>query len=314
MLVMLLVCLPCTDAAESAFPLKGDDVVVFMGGANVAGMDQSGHLESLLTLAYAGRKLHFRNLGWEADTVYQQPRDFNFPTPSNLLARIGATVIVMGFGQTEALQGPGKISEFAAAYDALIDRATRQTSRILLMTPTPFERPPGQLPDLSRRNADLARYVATIQSIATRRGLQVVDLFASVQAQPSDFAEWTDNGMHLSPRGQARVAALVAKQIVLAGSFSAAQEIAASGAWRDPHLEALRQAVIAKNRLWFDSWRPRNWAFLNGDRIEQPSSRDHRDPKVRWFPAEMERFAPLIYQAEHRIEELAANPTPPPAK
>ena len=48
-----------------------------------------------------------------------------------------------------------------------------------------------------------------------------------------------------------------------------------------------------------------NWAFLGGDRIEQPSSRDHRDPKVRWFPGELEQFGPLIEQAEAMIGELA---------
>ena len=38
-------------------------------------------------------------------------------------------------------------------------------------------------------------------------------------------------------------------------------------------LHALRQLLIAKNRLWFDYWRPQNWAFLAGDRTAQPSSR-----------------------------------------
>ena len=66
--------------------------------------------------------------------------------------------------------------------------------------------------------------------------------------------------------------------------------------------ESLRLAVVAKNRLWFDSWRPMNWAFLGGDRTEQPSSRDHVDPKIRWFPAEMERFGPLVYDAELKVE------------
>lgn len=79
-------------------------------------------------------------------------------------------------------------------------------------------------------------------------------------------------------------------------------------------MEKIRQAVIGKNRLWFDYWRPMNWAFLNGDRTEQPSSRDHRDPKVRWFPGEMERFVPLIYQAETRIEELSAPTANEPQK
>jgi hypothetical protein len=48
-----------------------------------------------------------------------------------------------------------------------------------------------------------------------------------------------------------------------------------------------------------------NWAFLGGDRIEQPSSRDHRDPKIRWFPIEMEQFVSLIREEELNISRLA---------
>lgn len=293
-------------AADRAFPLKREDVVVFLGGANIASMEGSGHLETLLTLASPGQKIHFRNLGWEADTVYQQPRDFNFPPLTNLLARFGATVIVMGFGQAESLQGRDKLGEFSSAYESLIDRVSHQTARIVLVTPVPFERPPGELPDLSRRNIDLAAYASAIQAIGTRRGLPVIDLFAALRDRGSNAPALTGNGMHLSPVGHAIAAEAFTRQLSLNIASHPAQEVNRKGDWRDPRMEKIRQAVIGKNRLWFDYWRPMNWAFLNGDRTEQPSSRDHRDPKVRWFPGEMERFVPLIYQAETRIEELSA--------
>jgi hypothetical protein len=49
-----------------------------------------------------------------------------------------------------------------------------------------------------------------------------------------------------------------------------------------------------------------NWAFLAGDRTEQPSSRDHRDQKIRWFPAEMNQFLPLIETKEREIADQSA--------
>jgi hypothetical protein len=67
----------------------------------------------------------------------------------------------------------------------------------------------------------------------------------------------------------------------------------------------LRAAVIEKDRLWFEFIRPTNWAFLGGDRTDQLSSRDHRDPKIRWFPKEMEQFQPLIAEADRGIDSLA---------
>jgi hypothetical protein len=74
----------------------------------------------------------------------------------------------------------------------------------------------------------------------------------------------------------------------------------------DDPAEKLRQRIAKKNRLWFNYWRVQNWAFLAGDRTEQPSSRDHVDRTKRWFPAEREQFLPLIDAKEEEIWALAA--------
>ena len=88
--------------------------------------------------------------------------------------------------------------------------------------------------------------------------------------------------------------------------FQPVQANPATGGLRPDSAERLRALIRAKNRLWFDFWRPMNWAFLHGDRTEQPSSRDYRDPKVRWFPAEMDRFLPLIEAKEKAIANSLA--------
>jgi hypothetical protein len=67
----------------------------------------------------------------------------------------------------------------------------------------------------------------------------------------------------------------------------------------------IRDLIAAKNRLWFHYYRPQNWAFLAGDRTNQPSSRDHLDPSKRWFPEELERFVPLIDAKDAEIWALA---------
>jgi hypothetical protein len=77
--------------------------------------------------------------------------------------------------------------------------------------------------------------------------------------------------------------------------------------WDAAAVDKVREAVVHKNRLWFRYWRPTNWAFLAGDRTEQPSSRDHRDRSIRWFPKEMEEFVPLIESADAEIRRQAMN-------
>jgi hypothetical protein len=140
---------------------------------------------------------------------------------------------------------------------------------------------------LSAFNTDLAVQAEAIRALAKKRGLLLVDLFSELRGVVQEQPRLTDNGMQLSPRGHAFVAAAFARQLGFGEVAARAGDVSATGVWANPQFENLRAVVMQKNRLWFDYWRPQNWAFLGGDRTSQPSSRDHRDPKVRWFPAEV---------------------------
>ena len=273
-----------------SFSFRTNDVIAFVGGTDVVTAQQSGYLETLLTVYYRTFDLRFRNFGWEGDTVFAQPRDINFPPLEEHLRRAGATMIVFEFCRAEALE-KHPVGEFKGAYSKFIARFTNQTSRFLLVIPPPFERGSELLPDLTQHNLLLAEYAHAIRQL----GYPAIDL--------SRLSSVTENdGLQISPRGHALIAAEFVRQL----GFSGPREPSASGAWADPSLEKVRHAIVAKNRLWFDYWRPQNWAFLGGDRTSVPSSRDHRDPKVRWFPAEMEKFLPLIAAKEREIRLLAS--------
>ena len=295
-----MICLFAATVLCSADPLsfKKDDVVAFVGGADVAAAQHTGHLESLLVAKYPN--VRFRNFGWEGDTVFAQPRDYNFPPLSEHLRKAGATVIVVQFGRTEVFT-PNGTKLFRPAYEKVLNTLASVTPRLVLVTPIPFEKPADSLlPDLSQRNADLREIHTVISEVGRARKLPVVDLFEVLSDPPANF---TEDGLQLTPRGHAHAAMGFAKEIGLAVKIGEPLE---NGAWPDANYEKLRGAVITKNRLWFDYWRPQNWAFLGGDRIEQPSSRDHRDPKIRWFPAEMEKFQGLIAAREAEIASLVA--------
>jgi hypothetical protein len=132
-----------------------------------------------------------------------------------------------------------------------------------------------------------------------------LDLIDATEIAATHF---TSDGIHLTSYGQGAFAKVFAQKIGLEEIVQKAGALQSDGVWANPVFEQLRQQVISKNRLWFNYWRPQNWAFLGGDRTEQPSSRDHRDPKIRWFPEEMKRYTSLISDAETKIEE-AANAT-----
>ena len=283
------------------FTLQKGDVVAFVGGADVAAALESGHLETLLTARFHGLDVRFRNFGWEGDTVHAQPRDVGFPSLRFHLKRAAATVIVIQFGRCESLSGQAGLSDFIRDYGNLLNECAGLTPRLVLVTPPPFERSGGLLPDLSRRNSDLAVYSRAIHKLARERHLPIVDLFSELGGESHREPRLTADGLQLTPRGHALVAAAFVRQLGFVKFAAAAGAPDDNGAWPNVPLERLRHLVVAKNRMWFNYWRPENWAFLGGDRTEQPSSRDYRDPRIRWFPTEMEKFVPMIEAKEREI-------------
>ncbi len=57
-------------ALAAPFKLSKDDVVAFLGGTDMVRAQQSGHLEALLTWSHAKAPPRFRDMAWEADTVF----------------------------------------------------------------------------------------------------------------------------------------------------------------------------------------------------------------------------------------------------
>jgi len=273
------------------FELLPNDVVVFAGGENGRVGQEFGYLETLLALHASGKRVRFRNMAWEGDTVYEQPRPLNFGSWSDHLRRTGASVVVLQFGQVEALEGMAGVERFAAAYDALVGQFAATTKRLVLVSPVPFDR------SLSARNDDLKLYVEAIRKVAAKRECLFVDL--STVAGDG----FTRNGLHLTSAGQWAAARETARQLQIPG-LSDLDSPDAGGAFRRESLEKLRGEIRAKNDLWTASWRPTNWAFLNGDRMEQPSSRDHLDRRVRWFPVEVQQLPALVLREEEKIETL----------
>ena len=287
-------------APAGGLGFQTNDVVVLVGGSSAVAENASGILETALLLAHPRHQLRIRNLAKEGDTVFSRPREVNYPDLAQQVRRTQASVIVVQFGRAEALSGPARPTEFRAAYLGLLEELWQVTPRLVLVTPPPFERGAPPLPDLESRNPVLYAYSEIIRSIARERGLMLWDVAAALKPDANTKARRTVDGLQLSSAGERAVASSVVRQL---GNAPLADVLMRSegGVWSDPRVRDLQAAVVEKNRLWFLYVRPTNWAFLGGDRTEQLSSRDHRDPKIRWFPQEIEQFVPLITEADRRI-------------
>ena len=260
------------------------DVVALAGGTNVVKQFEAGYLETMLTLS-SPSPVYFRDLAWQADTVYRQQRPRNFGTHLDLLERMSATVIIASFGQMEALEGATRLPQFIEAYGKLLDEYEKRTPRIILVSPHRFAKSDNSLlPDLSSHNGSIAAYSEGIRQLADRRGFLYLDL---LQLNPTGLVAPSS---HLNPDGQWVWARLVSEQ--LTGEKAPAR----TGAFAQ-----LRGLVQRKNRFWRQHWRPTNWSFLYGNRQHVPSSKDHRPGKPRWFPEEINAIIPLIEESEAEI-------------
>ena len=284
-------------SAEPVLPAGG--VVALVGGEAMLAAAEAGYLEAEILRELPGRQLRFRCLAWEGDTVFEQRRDLNFPTIESQIDQVAASVVVAQFGEMESLAGESKLGEFVAAYEGLIDRlAAGGKRRVVLVGPLCA---PALSEGQARRHEGKWRiYSAAIRELAERRGL----LFVFPENPRAVDARQGADRLELREQQLAAMARSLAQQ--LSGKVRIERNAEIDVRW-----QALRPAIEAKNRLWFNYWRPQNWAFLNGDRTAQPSSRDHVDPSKRWFPAEMEQFLPLIEKQEREIDALAVKLSTP---
>lgn len=278
-------------------------VVALVGGSQMVAASDAGYLETYYALREKGKGPKFRNLSWEGDTVFARPRPLNYPGLNQQLKSIGATAVLMQFGQMESLAGEAGVEEFENTYEALIQDVRKVVPQVVLLTPTPFsEGGPLDVAAAEARNRNLRLYINAVERIGTRQDLRVIHAVGHDREKPGPWQ--TQDGVQLTPDSQRRLAALIARFDLADRRDSGVAQYTVEPGGKD--VEALREAVIAKNKIWFRYSRPTNWAFLAGDRTDQASSRDHRDRSIRWFPQEMEEFVPLLQAADVEIARRAA--------
>jgi len=278
---------PLPGFVDGKFVLTAEDVVVFVGQENLVRDQKAGELETLLASGFKKKGPRFRPMAWEADTVYQQWRDLHFGSWEEQLNAAGATVVIAQFGQMEALDGVERLAEFTSAYHRLLDQFAMRTSKVVLLSPMPFEKPKAPFaPDLTKRNGEVAAYAEAVREIAKQRGAVFVDLYSGLKDQQERL---TDNGVHLHESGLSSVARLIGKNLVPWVEHS--------------NRDALKEAIVQKNQLWFDCWRPANWSFVYGDRVNQLFGKGGgKEPSLH---GAFERQLKYVEMADQRIHRIA---------
>ncbi len=320
--LLALILLTAAVRAEEPFFKKGD-VIAIVGGEDMVALSEYGYLELLLTRALPDYHLRFRNLAQEGDTVFEQRRDLNFPTWEEALEKIGATVVLCQFGQMESLAGKEKLPEFSAAYEKLLGRLSGGGKRrLVILAPNWIGldvEATGPEHGMSNETygwvMDLQDtflvYIRAVESLAGRLNVKFMGVPGVLPERRKipiqrDYFHLTQLGHYLWAEYIRRIRPWVLPEDKTFVGAKNNGDLLFMEQARNKRRQPLLDLIIAKNRLWFDYWRVQNWAFLAGDRTNQPSSRDYLDPTKRWFPEERERFLPLIEAKEREIDTLAA--------
>lgn len=271
--------------------LPTNEVAVFTGPENIVIEQRSGWIETMLTADFKTAAPRFRHMGWEGDTVYRQSRMQNHGTWLENFDAAGATTIFTMFGQMEALDETKTPADFEAAYARLLEDFAQRTPRIVVISPTPFEKPSSvHIRDNTPRNEIVKRHADIARALAKKHGFAFVDLYTPLAERSADAPKLTRDGIHFMPEAMFEVAGVVAKQLGIAGPTMGD--------------DALRKAIVEKNRIWFDTWRAMNWAFAYGDRTTQPFARGANGAPD--FADGLTEYRPLIARADASIREVAA--------
>jgi hypothetical protein len=256
------------------------DSVVWMGGSEACALYEDGRLEAALLLRGGARRV--RSLAWEGDTVFRQDRPLGFGSLKSQLDRVQAGEVWLMFGRQEALEmGVTGAETFREGLAERVAELKKLGRRVRLVGLAPLEVRGAPFPDLTTQAAAVVAFDKVTAEVAAAAGVEWLAVH-EVWPKPAGAA-FTRDGLTLNALGLQILAGVVAGGTVPDGQDDLVVE------------------VRKKNRLWESYWRPTNWAFLHGDRTAQPSSRDHGDPRQRWFPTEMEGFKGLIETKEQAL-------------
>ena len=273
---------------------KDGDRLVLIGNTVFEREQRYGAFEPRFALALGDMKVSVRNLAWSGDTVFGHARSY-FGPPEEGLQRLGVhlemlkpTVVMLCYGSELAFERLAGLPEFLSGYRSLIDliRAKSPGVRVIVVAPPPLENLPKPLPDLTTENKNLSSLRDAIRKFALVQNASFVDWFELMGGMPKPgiVAEpLTENGVHYTREGYEKLSAKLVEGLGLQ-----TPELPAPG------LESLRSAVIAKDTLFFNRWRPHNETYLFGFRKHEQGQNAKEIPM----------FDPLIADGDKAIQKV----------
>lgn len=292
-LALLLSFVAFTAFAQLPLELKPKQRIVLIGNTLFDRMRDYGQFEAMLQQRFAKDEITVRNLAWSADEVALRPRPDGFGDLNQHLTEAKADVILAAFGFNESFKGVEALPEFEGLLRAfLIELKSHRYNgisapRIVLISPTAVEDLGPPLLPAKPTNERLAAYTESMKKIAAAEGVSFVDVFASTHeafGKKTTTAEpRTINTIHLTDTGYTLFA-----ESLFNGLFSETP----------PQVKPeVRAAVEEKEMQWFYHYRPLNYFYIKGGRMEPYG--------VVNFPGELKKLGQMTDNRDVRIHAIA---------
>ena len=287
---------PAAPSQPATFEFKDGDRLVLLGNTVFEREQRYGAFEPRLALALGETKVIVRNLAWSGDTVFGHARSYFGPPEEGLqrlsghLEMLKPTVVMLCYGSELAFERLGGLPDFLSGYRGLIEliRAKSPGARVIIVSPPPLETLAPPLPDLSEQNSNLSSLRDALRKFAGMQNAYFIDWFELMGGVPKPGRTsklLTENGVHYTQEGYEKLAAKLVEGLGLKMPDAPS-----------PALENLRRAVIAKDTLFFNRWRPQNETYLFGFRKHEQGQNAKEIPM----------FDPLIAQGDETIQKLKA--------
>lgn len=285
---------PAAPPQPATFEFKDGDRLVLIGNTVFEREQRYGAFEPRLALALGDTKVSVRNLAWSGDTVFGHARSY-FGPPEEGLQRLSAhlemlkpTVVMLCYGSELAFERLGGLPDFLSGYRGLIEliRAKSPGVRVIVVAPPPLETLAPPLPDLSTENGNLSSLRDALRKFAGMQNAYFIDWFELMGGLPKPgrtTKPLTENGVHYTQEGYEKLSAKLVEGLGLKMPDAPS-----------PALENLRRAVIAKDTLFFNRWRPQNETYLFGFRKHEQGQNAKEIPM----------FDPLITQGDEAIQKF----------
>ncbi len=288
-LLLLFAFFPWLSAlSQLPLELKPGTRIALIGNSLFDRMRDDGQFEALMHQRFAKEMLVFRNLSWSADEVALRPRPDGFGDLSQHLSEHKADVILAAFGFNESFKGEKGVAEFETLLKSfLIELKSHRYNgtsapRIVLVSPTAAEKTHEHL------NAQIKLYSDSMAKVAKAEGVGFADVF-NREPRTENSEPQTTNGVHLNTHGYALFAEALFRELL--------QET-------PPKLNAaVRAAVVEKEDKFFQHYRPLNYFYIKGGRMEPYG--------VVNFPGELKKLLQMTEARDEAIWQTAVGQVRP---